>query len=335
VRILVTGATGFIGSRLCHALVGTSHQIRALHRPQSSLGVLSDIPIELAQADILDPHSLDACVDGVDAVIHCAGELGPRASRLAPEAMIASHVIGTRNMTQASLRCGVERFLYTSSAAALGVPSIQPSTETTPLMTESHQWNYDGRQWPYGYAKHMAEQEVLNAVGDGLDAVIVNPSVVIGAGDLNQASNAFIVYIARRGLPVAVPGGVNVVHIEDVLQGHLAALEHGRSGERYILAGENLSIPRLLTLTAEMARRHAPRLTIPAWAVRVGSTALDLFSRIIGLPLPGSLLRLAGRFFFYDASKSRNELGLGQPRPYQKAAAESLAWYAENGYLDR
>jgi dihydroflavonol-4-reductase len=335
VRILVTGATGFIGSRLCRALLGAGHEVRALHRPRSPLAVLAGLPVELVLGDILDPSSLDPCVEGMDAVIHCAGELGPRASRLRPEAVILSHVVGTRNVTQAALACGVDRLLYTSSVAALGIPDIPPHAETTPLMTETHQWNYDARRWPYGYAKHMAELEVLQAVRSGLDAVIVNPSIVIGAGDLNQVSNAFIVYVALHGLPLAVQGGVNVVDIDDVLQGHMAALEQGRTGERYILGGENLSIPRLLTLTAEIAHRRPPRWTIPDWAVTSASFAVGVLPRILGLPLPGELLRLAGRFFFYDASKAREGLGLGLPKPYHKAAAESLAWYAENGYLPR
>ncbi len=334
-RILVTGATGFIGSRLCRALLGAGHQVRALHRTRSPLGVLAGLPVELVLGDILDPSSLDAVVDGVEAVIHCAGELGPRASHLKPEAVMISHAIGTRNMTQAAQRHGVDRFLYTSSVAALGIPDIPPSRETTPLMTETHQWNYDARRWPYGYAKHMAELEVLQAVREGLNAVILNPSIVIGAGDLNQVSNAFILFMALHGLPVAVQGGVNVVHIDDVLQGHMAALEQGRTGERYILGGENLSIPRLLALTAEITHRSPPRWTIPDWAVTSASSAVGLLPRFLGLPLPGELLRLAGRFFFYDASKARKDLGLGMPKPYHKAAAESLAWYAENGYLHR
>lgn len=296
---------------------------------------LADLPVEPVVGDILEPQSLERCVEDMEAVIHCAGELGPRASRLRPEAVITSHVIGTRNVAQASLRAGVDRFVHTSSVAALGVPSIPPSAETTPLMTETHQWNYDARRWPYGYAKHMAELEVLEAVRAGLDAVILNPSIVIGAGDLNQVSNAFIVYMANHGFPLAVQGGVNVVHIEDVLQGHLAALERGHTGERYLLTGENLSIPRLLMLTAEIVQRRPPRWIIPNWAVRSASSAIDLFPGILGLPLPGSLLRMAGRFFFYDGSKARKALGLGMPRPYHKAAAEALAWYAERGYLHR
>jgi dihydroflavonol-4-reductase len=335
VRILVTGATGFIGSRLCRALLAGGHQVRALHRPESNLKALTGLPVERTLGDILDPHSLHACLDGVEAVVHCAGELGPRASRLKPEAVLSSHIIGTRNVAQASLQAGVDRFVHTSSVAALGVPSIPASAETTPLMTEAHPWNYDGRLWPYGFAKHMAEQEILNAIGAGLDAVIVNPSIVIGAGDLNQSSNAFIVFMALHGLPVAVQGGVNVVHIDDVVQGHIAALERGRTGERYILAGENLSIPRLLILTAEVVHRNPPRWTIPDWAIKYGSAFVDWLPRLLGLPLPGNLLRLAGRYFFYDVTKARSELGLGLPRPYHKAAAESLAWYSENGYLDR
>jgi dihydroflavonol-4-reductase len=329
----VTGATGFIGSRLCRALLDAGHQVRALHRPRSSLRGLAGVPVELVAGDVLDSSGLDPCVEGVQAVIHCAGELGPRASRLKSEAIITSHAVGTRNMAQAALRCGVDRFIYTSSVAALGIPEIQPSSETTPLMTETHQWNYSARLWPYGYAKHMAELEMLEAVRAGLAGVILNPSVVIGGGDLNQSSNAFIVFMATHGLPLAVQGGVNVVHIDDVLQGHLAALERGRSGERYILAGENLSIPRLLALTAEIVHRRPPRWTVPEWVITSASSAVGLLSRSLGLPLPGELLRLAGRYFYYDASKARKELGLGLPKPYHTAAAESLAWYSENGYL--
>lgn len=296
---------------------------------------LADLAVEPVVGDILDPAGLERCAAGMDAVIHCAGELGPRASRTRPEAVTTSHVIGTRNVAQACLRSGIDRLLYTSSVAALGVPDIPPAGETTPLMTETHRWNYDARRWPYGYAKHAAELEILEAVRAGLDAVIVNPSIVIGAGDLNQASNAFIVYMARHGLPVAVNGGVNVVHIDDVLQGHLKALERGRTGERYLLTGENLSIQRLLMLTAEIVHRKPPRWTIPDWVLGVASSTIELLPTILGIPLSGGLLRMAGRFFFYDGSKARTELGLGMPRPYHKAAAESLAWYAENGYLRR
>jgi dihydroflavonol-4-reductase len=335
VRILVTGATGFIGSRVCRALLSAGHQVRALHRTRSRLELLAGLPVELVLGDILDPRGLDRIVEGADAVIHCAGEAGPRASHLKAEAVIASHAVGTRNMAHAALESGVDRFVYTSSVAALGIPEVPSSAETTPLMTETHHWNCDPRLWPYGYAKHMAELEVLEAVGAGLDAVIVNPSIVIGAGDLNQVSNAFIVFLALHGLPLAVQGGVNVVHIDDVLQGHLAALERGRSGERYILAGENLSIPRLLALTAEVAHRRPPRWTIPRWAATLVSYVVGLLPKSLGLPLSGELLRLAGRFFYYDSSKARKELGLGLPRPYHKAAAESLAWYSENGYLKR
>lgn len=334
-RILVTGATGFIGSRLCRALLADGHQVRALHRPRSPLQALAGLPVERVVGNVLDRESIDPCVEGMHAVIHCAGELGPRASHLKSEAVITSHVVGTRNVAQASLRYGVDRFIYTSSVAALGVPSLPSSAETTPLMTEAHQWNYGTRRWPYGYAKHMAELEVLEAVHAGLNGVIVNPSIVIGAGDLNQVSNAFIVFMALHGLPLAVPGGVNVVHIEDVLQGHLAALERGRSGERYLLTGENLSIPRLLTLTAEIVHQRPPRWTIPDWGLGIAASVVDLIPGLLGLPLSGSLLRMAGRFFFYDGSKARSELGLGLPRPYHKAAAESLAWYAEKGYLRR
>ncbi len=332
-KVLVTGATGFIGSHLCSALALAGHAVRALHRPASNLLLLQDTPVERVVGDVTDPPSLEVAMTGVEALFHCAGIVsGWRDARR----MTASHVAGTRNVLRAALKCGVDRMVHTSSVAALGVPEREPKSagETIPLMHEAHRWNSEPKLWPYGYAKHRAELEVAEALRAGLEVVIVNPSAVFGAGDLNLIAGRLIWLMARgRIIPINPPGGLNAVHIGDVTAGHLAALEKGRSGERYILGGENLTHVRLIALTAEVAGRSPPTRTAPAWLLRRLAGLADPFTQLLNLPVQGHMLRLAGKFFYYDNRKARTELLLPEPRPYRVAAEEAFAWYQNHPEL--
>ncbi len=325
-RVLVTGATGFIGSHLCRALLAEGHHVRALQRPTSALLALEGLAVERVVGDLFDPTSLLAAMEGVEVVFHCAGEVGKWRD---PGRMAASHVQGTRNVLQAAQRAGVRRVVHTSSVAALGVPDHRPERpgETVPLMDERHQWNANPRHWPYGYAKHMAEGEVLRAVSGGMDVVIVNPAAVFGAGDLNHVSSGVIWHMAHGRVPPIVPGGLNAVHIDDVVAGMLAALARGKAGERYILGGENLTHARLLATVAEVVGRPPPRIVLPAWLLRVLAPALDVLDRVFPLPVRGGLLRMAGYYFYYDTRKAQRELGVPQPRPFRQAAQEAYAWY--------
>lgn len=326
--ILVTGATGFIGSSLCRTLIRDGNSLRAFHRHTSPLTALEGLAVEHCLGDILDPASVAPAMEGVEVVFHCAAQMGPWRN---PAQSQASHVLGTRNVLQAARRAGVRRVVHTSSVAALGVP--EPGAPGDTLLDESHPWNAEPTLWPYGYAKHLAEQEVLAAVHDGLDAVIVNPAAVFGAGDVHRGRKSIIGQVARGHIPVAVAGGLNVVHIDDVVAGHLAALNLGRTGERYILGGENLSITRVLAITAEVVGRRPPRITLPGALVRSTAALVDLVSRPLSLPLTGDLLRLAGLYFYYDMEKSHRELGLPPPTPYRVAAEQAYAWFRTHAYL--
>ncbi|TLM99693.1 NAD-dependent epimerase/dehydratase family protein, partial [bacterium] len=239
-KILVTGSTGFIGSQLCRALVEDGHRVLAFHRASSSLRGLEGIPgcheqpelspvagcLEHVIGDLAQLESLASALQGVEAVFHTAGLISPGAQ---PERLYAVNVEGTRALLQAARDAGVRRVVFTSSVSALGVPLYGPAP-----MDERHSWNFAPRHWEYGYAKHLAEMEVQKAVAAGLDVVIVNPSVVIGAGEVYNASRSIVARAARGQVKYAVEGGLNVVHIADVVAGHLAALEKGRRGERYI-----------------------------------------------------------------------------------------------------
>jgi dihydroflavonol-4-reductase len=163
-----------------------------------------------------------------------------------------------------------------------------------------------------------------------LEAVIVNPAVVIGAGDLNRVSGNVILQVAHGRLPVSVDGGLNAAHIADVVQGHLAALERGRTGQRYILGGENLTLQQFLSLIAEVTGARPPSVTLPGGLVRALSAPITAAGRLISLPVSPDLLRKAGYYFYYDTLKARMELRLPPPLPVRQAIAEAYQWYKEN-----
>jgi dihydroflavonol-4-reductase len=201
-------------------------------------------------------------------------------------------------------------------------PSASP--ENTPLLDESHAWNYLPERWPYAFAKHSSELEVLRAVEDGLQAVIVCPSAVFGAGDWYRTSKSLVAHLGRGAWVPQIDGGLNAVHIDDVVAGHLAAVERGRTGERYILGGENLTLPEMFRITAQVVGRRPPRLRIPLRAVPAVRRLLQPARSIMRLPIEPSLLWLAGYYFFYDTHKATVELGLPPARSYRQAAEDTL-----------
>lgn len=328
-KILVTGSTGFIGAQLCRALVGRGHDVRAFHRPTSNLTLLEDLPVEHALGDLTQAETLQAACQGVEAVFHTAALLG---GRVQPGRMYTIIVEGTRAMVQAALQADVGRLVYTSSVAALGVPETAVAANIPfPLLDESHSWNFRPDDWPYGYAKYLAELEVQKGVARGLDAVIVNPGYVIGAGDIYRRVSSIVVQVARRRVPVLTEGGLNVVHVADVVAGHLAALELGQRGERYILGGQNLSHQTLVQKIAETAGVHPPATVLPAGLVRSLAGVYNLLQTFVDLPVSASDMHLAGYHFYYNTHKARNKLHLPAPHPVDEAIQEALAWFAQMG----
>jgi dihydroflavonol-4-reductase len=232
-------------------------------------------------------------------------------------------VEGTRAVAQAALKAGVRRLVHTSSVAALGVPE----TDRPSLLNEDHTWNFPPQRYPYGYAKYLAELEIQKAVAQGLDAVIVNPSLVIGPGDVYRQASSPIVMVAQRKLNLAVEGGINIVHIDDVINGQMAALERGQSGQRYILAGENLTILAMLQCAARAAGVPPINLVLPAGVVRAAAGPAALFSSFMNLPISSDMLFLAGKHFYYDTAKAAAALGLPAPRPAEEAIRAALDWF--------
>lgn len=322
--VLVTGASGFIGAGLCRALCAGGARVRALHRPSSRLEALAGLELERAAGDILEPATLAPALEGVAEVYHTAAQ--PAYWRR-PADVIPAAVAGTVNVVQAARTAGVRRLVLTSSLAAMGRPRAGE------LLTEEHVYDLPPQRFPYAYAKRRAEIEALRQAGPTLEVVIVNPSVVLGAGDRNQISGSLVVESARGRAFAYVDGGVNVVHIDDVVEGHLAAMRRGRPGARYLLAGENLTHGRLFAVLAEITGRRPPRLRLPGWAIPPAAAAVDLLGRVIRLPLDGAQLRWSRYRLFCDPAPARAALGLGPPRPFRQAAQEAYDWYRAQGVV--
>ncbi len=327
VHVLVTGSTGFIGGALCAALVGQSHQVRAFHRTSSNLALIRDLPVEHAIGDLSDLESILKAMEGIDVVFHVAAMLGAEQNL---SKMYRVTVEGSRHVLEAAQAKGIKRFIHTSSVAALGVP-LQAEPNLAPQeslwMDENHTWNFPGDHWPYGYCKYLAELEVQAAVSHGLDAVIVNPTVVLGAGDIYRKSSSIIVKIAQNKLPISTTGGLNVVHIDDVINGHLAAMQYGKTGQRYILGGTNVSVAEFIETITKILNVTAPRMVVPGAVIRRVATPLSWFNPILNLPISPEITRLAGYGFYYSNQKSLTELLLQPPKPLDMAISDAFEWF--------
>lgn len=295
-----------------------------MHRPTSNLAALEGLEIELAQGDILEPQTLPPALEGVDYVFHAAAQSDYWRS---PGPVLRSTIDGTRNVLTAALEAGVKRAVLTSSVAALGVP------QDDELLTEEHSYRLPPDYFIYGYAKRQSEIEALQINARGLEVVIVNPSVVLGPGDINQISGSLVVESARGLAFIYTNGGVNMIHIDDVAAGHLAALRRGQSGQQYILGGENVSHREVFGTIAGITGARPPWLKIPDAAIPILSRAIDLANRVVRMPLNGGQLRMSRYKLYCDTSKAAEQLGFRAMRSFQQAAQETYDWYREHGVI--
>ena len=325
---LVTGATGFVGSSVAKALLARGEPVRALIRAGSNRHNLRDLPVETVEGDLEQPSTLRRAVAGCRALYHVAADYRLWAPR--PGAMYRVNVDGTRALLRAAADAGVERIVYTSSVATLGLDPGGPADETTPA-------TIDDMIGHYKRSKYLAEQAVHELIErEGVAAVIVNPSAPIGPGDIRPTPTGRVVLDAAKGrIPAYVDTGLNVVHIDDVAAGHLLAYERGAIGQRYILGGQNLTLGEILTLIAGLAGRRPPRLCLPGGLIMPLAYLSELAARLGGgaeplLTVDG--LRMARKRMHYSSAKAERELGY-RSRPAADAVRDALAWFRRNGYL--
>jgi dihydroflavonol-4-reductase len=326
--VLITGASGFVGAAVARCLLRAGYDVRAMLRRTSRRDNLADLKIEIVEGDLLDANAIERAVTGVRYVFHVAADY--RLWARDPEQIVRTNVEGTRTVMTAALRAGVERIVYTSSVATLATRSNgEASDESFPLPPAQ-------AVGAYKYSKVVAERAVEAMVAkQNLPAVIVNPSTPIGPGDIRPTPTGRIIVEAAAGrMPGYIDTGLNLVHVDDVAAGHLAALRRGRIGERYILGGQNVLLRDMLGEIARRVGRRPPRLRLPRtmmFPIAYGAQAL---ARITGREpfVTTTGLRLAKDRMFFTSAKAERELDY-RARPYGEAIGDAIDWFRARGYL--
>src|SRR5262245_3357727 len=324
-KILVTGATGFLGSHLCRRLVVEGHSITILRRTSCNADALGNLPVRYEIGEITDAACVNRATKGQEVVIHAAACMQRKGT--SRDLFYAVNVAGTRNVVQACIRHQVRRLLHVSSVAAIGIPDKprQPATE-------DFRFNLDRSGLHYHISKHQAEAAVAEGVAQGLNAVIVNPTGLSGpSGPLFRGSE--IIRNVRGARILRYPtGGVCVVHVKDVVDGLMAALDRGMSGNRYILGAENLTFLEMMKKTARALGVKRIYVPIPAAATKAFAVAAEWWSTVgLGGFSPSyANYYCASRFSFYDSTKARVALGF-RPRSFEAILEESMQYVNARG----
>lgn len=320
---LVTGATGFIGWHVARKLLGRGHAVRALVRPTSKI---RELDIEVVNGDLRDSESVERAVTGCGLVFHVAADY--RLWAKDPDELYRSNVEGTRNLLNAARRCGVDRVVYTSTVGCIGIPKDRPGSEDTEVRLEQ-------MAGAYKRSKFQAEQVAAEFARSGFSVVIVNPTAPMGDHDFKPTPTGKIVVDYLKGaMPAFVDTGLNLVDVQDTAEGHLLAAERGRTGERYILGCENLTLEQILERLAKISGGDVPRWRIPyavAYAAGLASTTwANLTGREPRAPLDA--VKMARKKMFVSSDKAKRDLGFN-PGPVDGALKRAVDWFQANGYV--
>lgn len=324
---LVTGATGFVGAAVARRLIAEGHDVRVLSRESSDRTNLDGLNVDVAIGDLTDRDSLDAAVQGCEALFHVAADY--RLWIPKPADMFKNNVGGTCNVMLAAGEAGVKRIVYTSSVATLGIhPDVPVSDEETRV-------SYEDMIGAYKQSKFLAEQEVRGFVKKGLPAVIVNPSAPVGPRDIKPTPTGQVILDAALGkMPAYVDTGLNIVHVDDVAAGHLLAFEKGKPGERYVLGSDNMSLKEILTEIAGIMGYAPPKFSIPHNVVLPIAYVAEGWARLFGGEPFATVdgVRMSKKKMFYSSEKAIRTLGYS-PRPAREAILDAIAWFKEKGYI--
>jgi dihydroflavonol-4-reductase len=325
--VLVTGAGGFVGSAVARALVGQGQRVRVALRASSARNHLAGLPLEIVEADLLDPVSVRRAMAGIRHVYHVAADYRLWAPN--PDDIVSNNVRMTQVVLEAAREAGVERIVYTSSVATLRPGERErPGDESGALRPEE-------AVGAYKRSKVLAERVAERMVGEGLPLVIVNPSAPIGPSDVKPTPTGRIILEAMTGrMPAFVDTGLNLVHVDDVAAGHLAAMERGVPGQRYILGGENVSLGDFVGAIAQRAGRRPPRVCLPTWSIMPVAAVAEGVARFTRrepfVTLDG--VRMARKRMYFTAGRAQRELGFAS-RSWEQALDDAIAWFRANRYL--
>lgn len=320
---LVTGVSGFVGSAVARRLLAAGHEVRAMVRPDSDRRNLEGLNVDVVEGDLTQPETLAAALKDCKALFHVAADY--RLWTRDPDSMFATNIDGTRAILLEAAEAGVERMVYTSSVATLGLlPGAAVGDETTPV-------SFADMIGPYKQSKFLAEEEVRRMVRkQGFPIVIVNPAAPVGPGDIKPTPTGRMIAEAAAGrMPAYVDTGLNVVHVDDVAEGHLLAYEKGNIGERYILGGDNMTLAEILGAIAELTGSRPPRMRIPHNLVLPIAAIAEAWSSLTDGGEPFVTLdgvRMAKKKMFFTSAKAERDLGYS-PRPASDALADAVEWF--------
>ena len=325
-RVLVTGASGFVGSAVARALAAKDFRLRLLVRPASPRANIADLNCELAEGDMRDAASLAPAVKDVRYLFHVAADY--RLWARDPNEIIRNNREGTRILMEAARRAGIERIVYTSSVATLKPQAGRNANE-------NDRSDFETAIGPYKKSKVAAERLVESMVAEGLPAVIVSPSTPIGPRDIRPTPTGRMILEAASGrMPAYVDTGLNLVHVDDVAEGHVLALQKGRIGDTYILGGENVTLQQMLSDIAQICGRQPPRFRLPRRPLYPVAFVAETIASVTGKEplLTADALRMAKHRMFFDCTKAKRELGYAA-RSYKAALQDAINWFRQAGYL--
>jgi dihydroflavonol-4-reductase len=325
---LVTGANGFVGAAVVRALIARGEAVRALVRVNSNTVNLDGLPAEIVRGDITDADSMRRAARGCTTVFHVAADY--RLWVPDRKSMYRTNVEGSVTVLESAVAVGAERMVYTSSVAVLGINADKTaSDENTPVSVAE-------MIGPYKRSKYLAEQAVRDRAAEiDFPVVTVNPSTPIGPGDFRPTPTGRIIVDAALGkMPAYVDTGLNIVHVDDVAEGHLLARDAGKPGERYILGGADLSLKEILAMVAVHSGRKPPLVRLPRASVYPVAVVGELLARLFGRePLvTRDELRMAKKHMYFSSRKAETELGY-RWRPAEQAIVDALAWFQSHGIV--
>jgi dihydroflavonol-4-reductase len=326
-KALVTGATGFVGSHVARVLAEQGADLRLLVRSSSDLRNIQGLKAERVVGDLRDPASLEKAMADCEVVFHVAADY--RLWVRDPEQMYRSNVDGTRALLVAAQKLHVRRVVYTSSVATMGFTSNgHPADESSPV-------SLDNMIGHYKRSKFMAEEVALEAGRSGIDVVVVNPSTPVGERDIKPTpTGRIVVDFLKKKFPAYVDTGLNLVDVTECARGHVAALEKGRSGERYILGGENLTLKQILDKLAAITGLPSPKIRVPyVMALATGVVDEMITGRILGGEPRATIdaVSMGRKKMFMSCAKAERELGW-KTVPVDGALRRAAEWFQANGY---